>query len=189
MKGRKIQRLPEEVRQYLYEMLEARKLTSQEISDQINDMLAEYPGETDVDSVSKNAVWREAQRMDEISNQMRESQHWADRMSEKFDLSNLGEQGKLLLSMLSTAAFKTSAHLMNKDDPIDPETLGDLVLSISRLQRGANYSAELEKQIAEKVRKETLEAAANAVENTAKKGGSNKETIQLLRQAISDIRL
>ena len=189
MKGRKIERLPDEIRQHLYALLESKQFTSVEITDQINDMLAEFAGETDVESVSKNSIWREGQRMDEISKQMRESQHWADRMSEKFDLSNLGEQGRLLLSMLSTAAFKTSAHLMNKDDPIDPETLGDLVLSISRLQRGANYSAELEKQVAEKARKEALEAAASVAENHAKKGGVSKDSILQLRQAISNIKL
>jgi hypothetical protein len=189
MKGRKIERLPDDIRQHLYSLLESKKFTAIEITEQINEMLAEYDGEKDVDSVSKNSVWREAQRMDEISKQMRESQHWADRMSEKFDLSNLGEQGRLLLSMLSTAAFKTSAHLMNQDDPIDPETLGDLVLSISRLQRGANYSAELEKQITEKARKAALEEAATVAETQAKKGGVGKDTIMQLRQAISNIKL
>jgi hypothetical protein len=188
-KGTKVQRLPDEIRHQLYGLLESKKFTAIEITEQINQMLVDFKGDKDVDSISKNTVWREAQRMDEIAEQMLESQHWAERMSDKFDLSNLGEQGRLLLSMLNTAAFKTSAHLMSKEEFIDPDTLGDLVLSISRLQKGANYSAELEKQISERVRKQALEEAANIVEKSAVRGGSNKETIELLRQAISDKRL
>jgi hypothetical protein len=108
-------------------------------------------------------------------------------MADKFDLSNLGEQGRLLLSMLNTAAFKTSAHLMNNDAPIDPETLGDLVLSISRLQRGANYSAELEKQITEKARKQTLEAAAKEMEAGAKERGFTMDDIIHIRERLYGI--
>lgn len=186
-KGTKIDRLPDVIRQQLYALLESKKFTAIEITEQVNQMLAEFDGESDVESISKNTVWREAQRMDEIADQMRESQHWAERMSDKFDLTNLGEQGRLLLSMLNTAAFKTSAHLMNKEEFIDPETLGDLVLSISRLQKGANYSAELEKQIAEKVRKQALQDAAKEMEVGAKERGFGMEDIQFIRERLYGI--
>lgn len=188
-KGTKIERLPEGIRKQLFALLESKRFTAMEITNEINQMICDHKGESDVQSISKNTVWREAQKMEEIAEQMRESQHWAERMADKFDLTNLGEQGRLLLSMLNTAAFKTSAHLMSSEEFIDPDTLGDLVLSISRLQKGANYSAELEKQISEKVRKQALEDAANVAEKEATKRGVNATSIKALRQAISDIKL
>jgi hypothetical protein len=186
-KGTKIQRLPDDIRHQLYGLLESKKFTAIEITEQINQMLADFDGDKDVESISKNTVWREAQRMDEIADQMLESQHWAERMSDKFDLTNLGEQGRLLLSMLNTAAFKTSAHLMSKEEFIDPDTLGDLVLSISRLQKGANYSAELEKQISERVRKQALEDAAKEMTNVAKERNLSPEDIVHIRERLYGI--
>lgn len=186
-KGTKIQRLPDDIRKQLYGLLESKKFTAIEITEHVNQMLVDYDGESDVSSISKNTVWREAQRMDEIAEQMLESQHWAERMSDKFDLTNLGEQGRLLLSMLNTAAFKTSAHLMSNEEFIDPDTLGDLVLSISRLQKGANYSAELEKQIAEKVRVEAISLAADMVEEGGKECGITLDDIKHIRERLYGI--
>lgn len=189
MKGRKVERLPDDIRSHLYSLLESKKLTCQEIADQVNDMLLEYENDSEIESIDDNTVWREAKRMERITEQMNESQRWAEAMADKYDLSQLGEQGRILLSMLQSAAFKTASHLMGKSDPIDPETLGDLVLSIQRLQRGTNYSAVLKEQIREEIKQEALAAAASVAEKHAKKGGVGKDAILQLRQAISDIKL
>ena len=188
MKGRKVERLPEEVRTHLYSLLETKQFTCQQIADQVNDMLLGYQDD-DIDSIDDNTVWREGKRMEQITEQMNESQRWAEAMSDKYDLTQLGEQGRILLSMLQSAAFKTASHLMGQSEPIDPETLGDLVLSIQRLQRGTNYSASLKEQIREEIKQETLAKAASVAEKHAKKGGIGKDSIAQLRQAISDIKL
>ncbi|MCP3701406.1 MAG: DUF3486 family protein, partial [Alteromonas sp.] len=82
-----------------------------------------------------------------------------------------------------------TSNLMSQEDPIDPETLGDLVLSISRLQRSANYNADLEKQIAEKARKQALAEAQEQAESAAKTAGLSSGNIDLIRRAIAGERL
>lgn len=192
MKGTKVDLLPDNIRALLHQLIDSKRYTSQDIADMVNAELEQYAGETEVDRISKNLVWREAKKLEEVAEDMRRSQSYAKSMSDKLDLNSLGEQGVLLQSMLMSAMFKTTAHAMasaTEDSPIDVETLGDLVLSIQRLQRTANFSATLEKQIKEKAIVEAKAAAAEAATDAAKKAGLGSGNVELIRQAIAGARL
>lgn len=192
MKGTKIDLLPEDIRALLHRLIDSKRYTSQDIADMVNSELANYAGNSDVEQISKNLVWREAKKMEDVANDMRRCQDYATAMADKLDLSSLGEQGMLLQSMLMSAMFKTTAHTIAKATdgaPVDIETLGDLVLSIQRLQRTANFSAVLEKQIEEKAIAKARAAAAEAAVSAAKKAGVSSGNIALLRQAIAEARL
>lgn len=192
MKGTKVDLLPDNIRALLHQLIDSKRYTSQDIADMVNAELEQYAGETEVDRISKNLVWREAKKLEEVADDMRRSQSYAKSMSDKLDLNSLGEQGVLLQSMLMSAMFKTTAHAMasaTEDSPIDVETLGDLVLSIQRLQRTANFSATLEKQIKEKAIVEAKAAAAEAATDAARKAGLGSGNVELIRQAIAGARL
>ena len=183
MKGTKIDLLPEDIRSLLHRLIDSKRYTSQDIADMVNAELAEYAGSSDVEQISKNLVWREAKKMEEVANDMRRCQDYATLMADKLDLSNLGEQGMLLQSMLMSAMFKTTAHAMAKatdDAPVDIETLGDLVLSIQRMQRTANSSAVLKKQLKE----ELLAEQKAKLDSLGSKGGLTAETQQAIRDAL-----
>ena len=189
-RGNKIERLPEHVRENLREMLGTKQYTCQQIADAINDELANISGEqTDVESIDDNTVWREKKRIEQISHDIKQSQAYVEALSKQCDLSSIGDTGRVLMNLLQSAAFKTTSNLMSQEDPIDPETLGDLVLSISRLQRSANYNADLEKQIAEKARKQALAEAQEQAESAAKTAGLSSGNIDLIRRAIAGERL
>ena len=184
-RGNKIERLPEHIRENLREMLGTKKYTCQQIADAINDELANISGEqTDVESIDDNTVWREKKRIEQISHDIKQSQAYVEALSKQCDLSSIGDTGRVLMNLLQSAAFKTTSNLMSQEDPIDPETLGDLVLSISRLQRSANYNADLEKQIAEKARRKALEEAAKAVHEGAQERGLNADEAQFWREKV-----
>ncbi|MFN4056445.1 MAG: phage protein Gp27 family protein [Alishewanella aestuarii] len=192
MKGTKVDLLPDDIRAKLHQLIDSKRYTSQQIADMVNRELEHYAGTTDVESISKNLVWREAKKLEEVAEDMRRSQSYAKAMSDKLDLNSLGEQGVLLQSMLMSAMFKTTAHAMasaTEDSPIDPETLGDLVLSIQRLQRTANFSAVLEKQIEERTMLKAKAAAAEAAVTAAKKAGVGSGNVELIRAAIAGARL
>jgi len=189
MKGRKVQRLPDTIKNKLEEMIASKKYTSQEIADTVNLMLDEYAGKTDVESIDDNTVWRESKRIEEIAARVRESQEMASALADKFDLNNLGEQGRLLMALLQSAHFKTTTTIMDRDDFIDPETLNELVLSMARLQRSANSNAELEKRIYDKAKLEAQEESAQAAEKIVKQAGASEDTINKLREAIAGVRL
>jgi hypothetical protein len=85
--------------------------------------------------------------------------------------------------MLMSAMFKTTAHAMSKatdDAPVDIETLGDLVLSIQRLQRTANSSAVLKKQLKD----ELLAEQKAKLDTLGSKGGVTAETQAAIREAL-----
>lgn len=183
MKGTKVDLLPEDIRALLHRLIDSKRYTSQDIADMVNAELANYAGSSDVEQISKNLVWREAKKMEEVANDMRRCQDYATAMADKLDLSSLGEQGMLLQSMLMSAMFKTTAHAMSKatdDAPVDIETLGDLVLSIQRLQRAANSSAVLKKQLKD----ELLAEQKAKLDAIGTKGGVTAETQAAIREAL-----
>lgn len=191
-KGTKIDLLPDDIRRLFHQLIDSKRYTSQQIADMVNAELAQYSGDTEVERISKNLVWREAKKMEEVAEDMRRSQEYAKGLASQLNLENLGEQGVLLQSMLMSAMFKTTAHAMaaaTDDSPIDPETLGDLVLSIQRLQRTANFSAVLEKQIEERTMMKAKAAAAEAAVTAAKKAGVGSGNVELIRAAIAGARL
>lgn len=182
-KGTKAELLPDEIRALFYQLINSKRYTSQEIADMVNAELAQYGGETEVDRISKNLAWREAKKMQEVADDMRRSQEYAKGMASQLNLENLGEQGLLLQSMLMSAMFKTTAHAMSAatdESPIDPETLGDLVLSIQRLQRAANSSAVLKKQIKD----EMLEEQRARLSTMQSKGGVTPETLAAINEML-----
>ncbi|MFU2510593.1 phage protein Gp27 family protein [Pseudoalteromonas sp. ASV78] len=189
-RGNKIERLPDHLRENLREMLATKQHTCQQIADAINEELAELSGvQTDVESIDDNTVWREKKRIESIADEIRRSQAYVESLSKQCDLTSIGDTGRVLMSLLQSAAFKTTSSLMGGEDPIDAETLNDLVLAVARLQRSANHNADLEKQIAEKARKQALAEAQAQAESAGKAAGLSSGNIDLIRRAIAGERL
>ncbi|TVU83781.1 DUF3486 family protein [Pseudoalteromonas neustonica] len=184
-RGNKIERLPDHLRENLREMLATKQHTCQQIADAINEELAALSGvQTDVESIDDNTVWREKKRIESIADEIRRSQAYVESLSKQCDLTSIGDTGRVLMSLLQSAAFKTTSSLMGGEDPIDAETLNDLVLAVARLQRSANHNADLEKQIAEKARKQAIEEAAKAVQDGAKERGLTADEAQFWREKV-----
>jgi len=189
-RGNKIERLPDHLRENLREMLATKQHTCQQIADAINEELAELSGvQTDVESIDDNTVWREKKRIESIADEIRRSQAYVESLSKQCDLTSIGDTGRVLMSLLQSAAFKTTSSLMGGEDPIDADTLNDLVMAVARLQRSANHNADLEKQIAEKARKQALAEAQAQAESAGKAAGLSSGNIDLIRRAIAGERL
>ncbi|MAD76925.1 DUF3486 family protein [Pseudoalteromonas sp. SG43-7] len=189
-RGNKIERLPDHLRENLREMLATKQHTCQQIADAINEELAALSGvQTDVESIDDNTVWREKKRIESIADEIRRSQAYVESLSKQCDLTSIGDTGRVLMSLLQSAAFKTTSSLMGGEDPIDADTLNDLVMAVARLQRSANHNADLEKQIAEKARKQALAEAQAQAESAGKAAGLSSGNIDLIRRAIAGERL
>lgn len=183
MKGSKVDLLPEDIRAYFHRLIQSKKYTCDQIAEMVNSELEQYTGETGVEQISKNLVWREAKKMESVAQDIQRCNEYSRAMADKLNLASLGEQGVLLQSMLMSAMFKTTAHAMSKatdEAPVDIETLGDLVLSIQRLQRSVSSSATLKKQIKE----ELLAEQRAKLESLGSKGGVTAETKAAIREAL-----
>ena len=181
-----IDRLPEEIRDQLNELLRDPAVTQKDAVERINAILAkiDHP-----ESLSKSAVNRYAMRMEKIGRRMRESREMADIWISKFGAAPQGKVGNLINEMLRTLSFDIS--LILQEGHIDEETapgvvdmLKDLALTTMRLEKAANLNVEREKEI----RQQALEEAANSVEKAASQRGMTKEDAQFWREQVLGIR-
>ena len=182
-KERKFLRLPQELRVEALQMIESGKYTDQAIADYVNRELPKYPDECDFESVDDNTIWRERKHIDNVIAEMKHSQTVAEALASKLDLENLGETGKLLIGMLQGVALKTTTAAI-QGDVVDPEMLGDLVLSVSRLQKAANYNADLEKQIRQRLAEEQRQKADEITEELRGADGMSEQLESRIRAIL-----
>jgi len=174
-----IDRLPEDIRERFYELLRDPRVTQLEATRRINEILAE---DGSPERLSKSAVNRYAQRMEEVGAKLRETREVAKMWIGKLGSEPQGEVGKLLNEMVRTLAFKAAmrAHEEPDDVPIDPKMLKSLAISVYRLERAATENAKLE----EKARKRALEEAASKIEEVGARNQLAPETIRQIREDV-----
>ena len=174
-----IDRLPDDIREKLQELLRDPRVTQLDATAKINAVL-ETEGHDD--RLSKSAVNRYAVRMEDVGQRLRETREVAKMWIGKLGSEPAGEVGKLLNEMVRTLAFRAAFQASESpdSDPIDPKLLKSLAISVYRLERAAKENVELEA----KIRKQAKTQAAEAVEKVAKKQGTSAATIDALRAAI-----
>lgn len=174
-----IDRLPEDIREKLQELLRDPRVTQLDATREINTILEK---EGDPNRVSKSAVNRYANRMEEVGAKLRETREVAKMWIGKLGSEPQGEVGKLLNELVRTLAFRAAMTASEADDdvPIDPKLLKSLAVSVYRLERAANENAALE----DKIRKKTLQQAAAAVDEAAQAQGMDKEQARFWREKV-----
>jgi len=158
-KPSKIDLLPDTIKTELNALLRDGKLTQKAIVAKVNQLIAES-GLDDSIKVSASGVNRYSTQMETIGHDIRQAREMAELWVAKLGNKPTGEVSQLLMEMLRTQSFKLLVKA--NDDPnevLDPKTIGELALSIQRLERAALLSIEKEKQI----RQAFAEEAANAV--------------------------
>jgi len=171
-----IDRLPDDIRTRLQELLRDPRVTQLQATARINAILAD---EGHPDRLSKSAVNRYAVRMEEVGAKLRHSREIAKMWIGKLGNEPAGEVGKLLNEIVRNLAFRAAMNASEKDE-VDPKMLKNLAIAVHRLEQAAEKNARVEEQI----RKQAQAAAAKAVEAEAKKQGASVATIDALRAAI-----
>jgi len=171
-----IDRLPDDIRTRLQELLRDPRVTQLEATARINAILAEegHPGR-----LSKSAVNRYAVRMEEVGAKLRESREIASMWIGKLGSEPAGAVGKLLNEIVRNLAFRAAMNASEKDN-VDPKMLKNLAIAVHRLEQAAEKNARVEEQI----RKRALEEAAEAVGKTARQAGVSDETIKIIRRDV-----
>lgn len=169
-----IERLPEDVRERLHELLRDPRVTQLEATARINEIL-EAEGEG---TLSKSAVNRYALRMEKVGSRLRQSREIAEMWIAKLGAAPQGKTGHLINEILRTLSFDVS--LMLQEGNLDAETapgvvdmLKGLALTMQRLEKAATLNVKREQEI----RKQALEDAAEAVEK-----GATADEIRALRE-------
>lgn len=182
-----IERLPREILENLQELLRNPRVTVAEVTDRVNDLLAES-GEAE--RVSKSAVNRYDLKMREVGAKVQQSREIANMWIGKFGAESQGKVGNLLNEMLRTVAFDLALKVgemdLDGDESMEAvaSMVGKLSLAVQRLEQGATLNAKREREIREQIRAETV----SQVEKVARQAGLTDEGAQLIRDKILGIK-
>lgn len=182
-KASTIQALPPDILAQLQELLRDPRATQLDVTARINAVLEEkgHP-----DRVSKSAVNRYSQRMEEVGAKLRQSREVAQMYIAQVGAAPQGQSGLLINEMLRSMAFEVSLK-MQEADAGDPESMAatinqlkNLALTMQRLEQSATINVKREGEI----RKQALIDAADNVEKAAVQQGMNAEQAAFWRQQV-----
>jgi hypothetical protein len=178
-----IDRLPEEIKFRLQELLQDPRVTQLEVTAKINAILAD---EGHDERVSKSAVNRYAVKMAEVGEKVRQGRDVAQMFIAKVGAAPQGQMGLLINEILRTLAFDLSLKVQDADIS-DPEVLSAtidqvkaLALAVQRLEQSATINVKRDAEI----RKQALQDAAENVEKAADAMQLKPETLTYIKQVI-----
>lgn len=181
-----IDRLPDDIREQLQELLRDPRVTQLQATEKINAVL-EADGHDR--RISKSAVNRYDLQMREVGQRLQQSREVAEMWIAKLGAAPQGKIGNLVNEILRSLSFDLS--LTAADMELDAENmpavagmLKDLALTTMRLEKAASLNVEREREI----RQVALADAAEKAATIAKKGGLTQATVQQLRSEILGIK-
>ena len=158
-----IDKLPEQLRTKLLEMLHNPAITQADIVDAINDEAGEP-------LLSRSSMNRYAQRMRRFAEKNRQAKEIADAYIDKYGTDNRVKLGKVVNEQIRLAVFDLIGELEESRE--DPETTvrdsADILAKLSRGLKDLETAEKLNAERTENIRKAALVEAAKAVEQSAK---------------------
>lgn len=175
-----IEKLPSDILEQLQALLRDPRVSQLDATARINSILE---AEGHPDRVSKSAVNRYSQRMEEVGQRLRQSRQVAEMWIGRLGAEPQGKVGHLLNEIVRTLAFETAMNFAEGEEPIDPKSLKELAIAVHRLEQAAGDAVKREQEI----RKQTAEAAATAAEKTLASQGMSRESIDTIKREILGI--
>ncbi len=177
-----IDRLPDDIREKLQELLRDPRVTQLEATARINAVLEAEGVDT---RVSKSAVNRYDMEMRKVGEKLRQSREIAEMWIGKLGAAPQGKLGNLINETLRTMAFDIAlklqeGELVAENIPAVIDQLKGLALAVQRLEAGATLNVKREAEI----RRQALEEAAKTIDETAAQAGVSSETILKIRRDV-----
>jgi hypothetical protein len=177
-----IDRLPDDIKSRLQELLQDPRVTQLQATAKINEILE---AEGHDERVTKSSVNRYAVRMEEVGARIRQSRETAEMFISRVGAAPQGQTGLLINEMLRSMAFELTLKLQETD--IDEENLPGfidqvkaLALAVQRLEQSATINVKLKREI----RKQALEDAVKEVEKAGNTKQLKPETLSYIKQVI-----
>jgi hypothetical protein len=174
-----VDRLPENLRARLLEMLQNPAVTQVEIVDAIN-------AEAGEPLLSRSSMNRYAQRMKRFAEKNRQAKEIADAYIDKYGTDNRVKLGKVVNEQIRLAVFDLIGEIEEiRDDPdIKTPAIADMLYKLSRGLKELEQAEKLNAERTESIRKAALAEAAEEVEQTAKSSGLTADTIEKIKKQI-----
>jgi hypothetical protein len=174
-----VDRLPENLRTKLLEMLHDQAITQAEIVDAIN-------AEAGESLLSRSSMNRYAQRMKRFAEKNRQAKEIADAYIDKYGSDNRVKLGKVVNEQIRLAVFDLIGEIeeIREDPEIKSPQIAEMLYKLSRGLKELEQAEKLNAERTESIRKAALAEAAEAVEQTAKSNGLTAETIEKIKTQI-----
>jgi len=177
-----IDTLPPDILERLQELLRDPRVTQLEVTARINRLLEEvgHP-----ERLSKSAVNRYAQRMEEVGAKLRQAREAADMWIGKLGAAPQGRVGLVVNEILRTLAFDLSLKMHESgfdpdDAPAVAKMIRDMALGMEKLERAASENLKREEDI-RKQERERLAAELASLEKADGGKGLDKDTLRKVR--------
>lgn len=178
-----VERLPDDIRGQLQELLRDPRVTQLDATDKINAILE---AEGHEERLSKSAVNRYAVRMNEVGEKLRQSREVAEMWIAKLGAQPQGQLGHLVNEMLRSMAFDLALKLQEGDlteesMPAVIEMVKELSLSVTRLEKASSENVKREAEI----RRQAREALEHKVDEAAQ--GKKTLTVEDFKAAVREV--
>lgn len=174
------ERLPEDLRRRLLELLQDPAVTQQAVADIINAEAGELV-------ISKSAVNRYAKKMERFAEKNRQARQVAEAYLERTGGDTRNQLGKVVNEQIRLMAFDLIGEIEDMKEngqAVDIDTLTDLIFKVSKGLKELEQAEKLNAERSEAIRKAALADAAEAVEATAKTDGLSTETVDRIKKQI-----
>ena len=154
-----ITRLPQSVRRQLDRLIAEGKLTIDQLHKFVVscDEVEKPP--------SRSSVGRYAATIKETSEALRESREIAAGIAQELGADSLeGEQGRLLVEMLRTFAFRDLRRRVGTEEGVDAQDLSRMARAIKDLSQAMHFEQDFAKKIREEERKKVEEEVRGRVQ-------------------------
>ncbi len=139
---------------------------------------SQFPAES---MPTRSAVGRYKQGFDALTKDLRETREIAGVWAQKLGDAPESDIGKVVLEILRTLSYRVGADLMSGETDLDAKAVAQLARAMQFIEDAGRMGIDREA----KVRKAAVEAAAQRMEQAAKKAGAGADTIDALRAAIT----
>jgi hypothetical protein len=174
-----VDRLPENLRAKLLEMLHNPAVTQAEIVDAINEEAGE-------NLLSRSSMNRYAQKMKRFAEKNRQAREIADAYIDKYGTDNRVKLGKVVNEQIRLAVFDLIGEIeeINADPDIKKTEIADMLYKLSRGLKELEAAEKLNAERTETIRKAALAEAADAAEQAARSNGLTADTIGKIKKQI-----
>lgn len=175
---RKIDLLPEEIRDWLREELSQRGFGDiEDVTGALNDRLEENGLSL---SIGKSAVGRFSKALKD----QREAFSIAETLLSDMDIEAEGELHKVLMQMIATSAVHMIHAVREEDGHLDPKDLMNLGRMLKDLMSSSGMREKLLKDERDRIERKAREEAATEMEAIAREGGLTDDAIQTFRKKL-----
>ena len=177
-----VDRLPEDLRKRLIELLNRPDVTQLEIVDAIN-------AEAGEPLISKSSLNRYAQRMKKFAEKNRQAREVAEAYLEKYGSDTRNKLGKVVNEQIRLVAFDLISELeeLKESEEVSPKLMTEVIFKVSRGLKELEQAEKLNAEREDEIRKTVLAEAAAKLEQVGKKKGISQEAMKAIYTEVFKI--